>query len=397
MNIGIIKNVSFKGIRYNYDGTSVVRRIQHENMDNTAKRIDELEKKLSDADRKIGGYFFGNATVEDAIRCTNDSIMYIKEIHDVYLNAKRMNHELDLALKVSAGSDNKYEAQGKENNKAGLSKVAGYNYELNILNRVFINKVKREKSGNINENIPGSILFFGPNRNGKTLITLSAAEETGCDIVKIAKRNLNEDSFIDRLIKTAEKSEEKFKKDRTRTIIFIDEIDKLVDNNKPDKDKFFEFLKTCSKDYHCTVFAATNYPLKLGFDFKDPEIFPVAMSIDPANHKNKKEIIKHYLSNYDNIGEIDIEAIILKLEDIEKKSGCVFSNEQIKNITEDLAESIATGKATKEDSMKFLEESILSNKNSYSPNIIKYDLLKFKRAYDIIIANKGVENENKGN
>ncbi len=192
----------------------------------------------------------------------------------------------------------------------GVDSVAGYKYEMDVLTDEFINRVAREKTGEDIE-IFGSILFFGPNSNGKTHITKAVAQASDCNIVKIrtaAITNNAKQAALEEIKNTALESQERFKKDRIRTIIFIDEIDKLIGENSAVTKDFEDFIKNCSKDYHCTVFAATNEPLVLGLDMDDPEVFPIKMSIEPPESPNTEEIFKYYLSNYQT-GEIDYKEL----------------------------------------------------------------------------------------
>ena len=213
----------------------------------------------------------------------------------------------------------------------GMDNIAGYKLEKSVLKNEFTDKVKREKEGE-DINIFGSILFFGPFENGKTYITENIAEETECNISELAiagKKGKNE--FIPKLYDIAQKSEEDFNKDRTRTIIFIDEVDRALRDNQENAQQFEDFIKTCSKKYHCTVFAATNDPLDLNLNMKDPEVFPVKMSIDPPDKENTIELFKYYIEDYPH-EEIDYEELEKNVRVREQETKSKFSNALIENI-----------------------------------------------------------------
>lgn len=209
------------------------------------------------------------------------------------------------------------------NKNTGFSKIVGYDYEKGVLYDNFISKVIDEKNG-AKVDIPNAILFFGPYSNGKTLITKSVAQETGCKI-RPARVPAEEYENLQEYVKYFEKAEQDFQKTGARTIIFIDELDTYINNETPIKDELINLIKNCSKDYHCTVFAATNNPLDLGVDFNDTDIFPIRMSIEPSDSKTKIDILKHYLQGY-NKEELDYDRILEAIEEKEKETGLLYSN-----------------------------------------------------------------------
>ncbi len=220
----------------------------------------------------------------------------------------------------------------------GLDKIAGYNEELQILDEEFINKVQKEKQGE-DVDIFGSILFFGPYGNGKTHITKTIAEVTGCKIEKIPhiipSNPKSQEKAMQKIYDIAQNSEEQFSKNRTRTIIFIDEADRLINNNSPVTKDFEDFIKTCSEKYHCSVFAATNEPLKLGVNYKDSDVFPVKMSIEPPEGENAKSVLKHYIQPY-TTENINYEALTSALEQREKDTDAKFSNGQLHKMSKEI-------------------------------------------------------------
>lgn len=180
-------------------------------------------------------------------------------------------------------------------NNTGLESIAGYKDELEVIQKEFIDRVNAEKQGQ-KVDIFGSILFFGPYGNGKTHITEAVAKATDC-VIKPILNVKDRQKAMDKIMKLAKGSEERFKTDRTRTVIFIDEVDKLIGKNSTVSEEFEEFIKDCSKKYHCSVFAATNNPLNLSVNFSDPDVFPIKMSIDPPNEENMEEVFKYYLQD----------------------------------------------------------------------------------------------------
>ena len=262
--------------------------------------------------------------------------------------------------------------------KSGISKIAGYEDEISVLEDEFIIKVKKEKAGEY-QDVFGSLLFFGPQGNGKTYITGAVAEATNSDIVKIRIPNKKEEQIkkgMQKIYAAAENSAQKFEKDRTRTIIFIDEIDKMLTSSSPVLDEFSEFIKTCSDKYHCSVFAATNNPLDLAVDFDDPDIFPIKMSIDTPDDKNAKAMFDFYLQDKPS-GEIDTEKLLLLMREKEQAAQGKYNNGQIRQMTRDAIISSHTGEIT-QDSM---EEQIKGT----TPGLTSDLLAKFQNDYDELI------------
>ena len=262
--------------------------------------------------------------------------------------------------------------------KTGISKIAGYEDEISVLEDEFIIKVKKEKAGE-DQDVFGSLLFFGPQGNGKTYITGAVADATNSDIVKIRIPNVKEEQIkkgMQKIYAAAENSAQKFEEDRTRTIIFIDEVDKMLTSSSPILDEFSEFIKTCSDKYHCSVFAATNNPLDLAVDFDDPDIFPIKMSIDTPDDKNVKAMFDFYLQDRTS-GDVDIEKLLLLMREKEQETQGKYNNGQIKKMTCDALTGCYTGEIT-QDSM---EEQIKGT----TPDLTSDLLAKFQNDYDELI------------
>ena len=297
----------------------------------------------------------------------------MKEVREQALAEIRKRDELK-AKTTSSVFPKTFEHQGVE-------KIAGYTEEIDILEDEFIFKVKREKAGE-NTEVFGSLLFFGPNGNGKTHITKALAEATESNIAKVVIPNSSENQAIKsmkKIVSIAEKSAENFKKDRTRTIIFIDEIDKMLTPNSPVLDEFADFVKTCSEKYHCSIFGATNSPLDIALNYDDPDIFPVKMSIDIPNEKNAKEMFNYYLKDRTE-GDIDIDKILTVMHQQEAEKGGRYSNGQIRQMLIDANISLQKEKISQQD----IEDTILST----YPDISQERADKFQRDYDKLIGKK---------
>lgn len=274
-------------------------RIQEHNIKKLKSEIDEIPRILT--------------TLKSKIKENDDAeIARIKELEN---------------LTIASFKDNK-----------GFNQIAGYDEEKAILYRYFVSQILKKYNGE-NAEIPSSILFFGPQGNGKTTFATAFAQEIGCN-KPISVKAFGLDTkricanFYRNLMKCAEDSEKNYQKTGKYTVIFIDEIIKVIDEKSTILAELEEFLSTCAEKYHCIVFAATNYPLKINLPIKENrEIFPFIVSMDPPDTITKAKILKYYLDgrtkeHVDN----EIYFILAKLlEEKENSTHRQFSNAQIRN------------------------------------------------------------------
>jgi SpoVK/Ycf46/Vps4 family AAA+-type ATPase len=150
----------------------------------------------------------------------------------------------------------------------------------------------------------------------------------------------------------------------------------MLSEGSPIVDEFSEFIKTCSKKYHCSVFGATNHPLSMIVDYNDPNIFPVKMSIDIPNDKNAKAMFEYYLEDKTS-GDIDLDNVLSIMHQQEEEKGGRYSNGQIRKMVFDVFNRDQKNKVMQQD----LERQVLLNEPEISPETIS----KFQRDYDELI------------
>ena len=217
--------------------------------------------------------------------------------------------------------------------KVGFERIAGYPKEKNVLEITFFKLVDLEKAGE-KVDIP-HIAFFGPTGNGKTTFTEAVGQETGCPVVPIPtafpSTPKRQEKFMDILETEGQKSEERFQKDRTRTILFVDELTNVINKESTILEKFTNFAKTCSEKYHCTLLSATNHPRELGIDLAQNDIIPVKISDDPPTKEDTVRVFQHYLKE-SAVGDINYNHIADTLIQIGEQKGGTYSNSQIENI-----------------------------------------------------------------
>lgn len=341
--------VASNPITHQYDG----RDVYEQNLTNVANARLRIQQKA--------------AVLDEAVVLASENI---QAINTTDTNGRLKNTRRRIEINISA-----------KQNDQGMSKVAGYPDEMSVLYNSFIDKVRREQQGEDVEVFNG-ILFFGPWGNGKTYITEAVAEETGCQVVPIilgSKKPEAKTKAMQNVFKEAQKSQERFENEGIRTILFIDEIEKLANKKSPVAKEFEEFIKTCSKKYHCSVFAATNDPLDLGVDLGDPDVFAVRMSIDPPNNENAAAVFEYGLKDYPKEGELDYGALAAALLEQGNSRGGQFNNGQIINICNEVWKEGEGKIISQSDIMEYIQNTEMK------PEISDEMGAKFHNDYETLI------------
>ena len=253
--------------------------------------------------------------------------------------------------------------------KEGFDSIAGYIDEKFILTTNFINKLPLEMAGECVE-LPNCILFFGPNGNGKTSFAKAFAKSAACEYSKIKgvgkTQEARQRSFFNALMNASNAAQEKFDKDNIRTIILVDEFDGYANETSVILPELKGYMENCSEDFHCTLFATTNNPLKIASTIRDAKRIPIKVSIDPPDKNNIIEVFKHYLTGFD-CEKIDYNELAdVMLADMPNSA---YNNSQIEQMCKNCIEEI-DGKISQED--------LLYQIKTNSPGITKDDLLKFQ-------------------
>ncbi len=262
----------------------------------------------------------------------------------------------------------------------GFDSIAGYQQEKDILHKFFINKIKKEQIGE-KVTVPGAILFFGPTGNGKTAFAKAFAEESKCKFVSIqmnpfCRKDIADKNFYSDLLNAAQKSEKIFKETSVRTILFIDEIINIIDQQSTILPLIIKFLEECSEKYHCTIFAATNHPLQIALPIEEIHSkFPYIVALDPPNMENKAEILKYYLNPRINT-KVNFSNLASSIERIENNYQENFSISQIK---EEICKKIIKKDISEEEIIKLISK--------VKPNITKEALLKYKKEIKLLMKN----------
>ena len=221
----------------------------------------------------------------------------------------------------------------------GFATLAGYEKEKHFLNDDIISAIKLEQAGE-KVDVPGSILFFGPQGNGKSSFAKAFAYESGARVVNLRfpLKEYQEGfyvAFLKKIYFEAEKAKKHFEAEgatnNQRTILIIDEFDGLADKNSNVQPQLQEFLEKCSNDYHCTIFATTNYPENIKLSMKNDAVFPYRVGMDPATAEDKAKLLEFYMAPRAR-EIIDYKKIVEELLKIENLNHGFYSNARLRRI-----------------------------------------------------------------
>lgn len=338
--------------------------------------IEEYDKKIANIKDGFWDNWFSSAEEkreklrkekEEALRVAHRYQKFFeqreKDTIQLKIRYKEMAESLNFSKEVLAAFNASQQASEKRleiikrreqlAGKIGLSQLAGYREEKDILQNIFIDPLDDEKAGKIpNKDIPNAILFYGPTGCGKTTFAKALAEETLCNFeilkVKGATQKQREKFLIESLNgKTStnlflektetkgllDKAQQNFLDTNIRTIILIDEFDRFF--GKDTSNAFLRDLKgileNCSEEHHTTLFLATNNPQKIPYELLSPHRVGLKVNLDPPNKSNSVAVIEHYIGDCDTNG-IDYNKIIEEL--FKYAPDEVYSNTHLKSICE---------------------------------------------------------------
>jgi SpoVK/Ycf46/Vps4 family AAA+-type ATPase len=245
----------------------------------------------------------------------------------------------------------------------GFGKIAGYNDQKKLLLDRFAAPIALEKA-NKPTKVPGGILFFGPQGSGKSTFAEAFAHHLNC---KFAQINPTDD--FKKLKKTAEDAQEKFKIDRTRTVILINEFDEFAPKDSPITPHLKDFMDDCSKKYHCTIFATTNYPERIDdILLRDGRFYKTALP--PANKENATAILKHYAGTFTD-KDVNYEELAEHITKVQPENA--FSNGRIKALVTALPQKF------KNAEKKLSHNTLLQSIKEATPDIDKKALEAFQK------------------
>lgn len=264
--------------------------------------------------------------------------------------------------------------RGNQKNMSGFGRIAGYAQEKNILTNLVGNLVGLEKLGKPTDLPPSGILFYGPQGNGKTTFAEALAGQLGCKLVRISSQ-LDPAKDMKRLREEAQKAQELFEKEKTRTIILINEFDLFAPIGSRITGPMKQFMDSASKDSHCTLFATTNYPERIDDILLREKRFDVRVGLAPAGKEDVIEILKHYANKYAD-KTVNYEELADQIVNV--KPNDAFSNAQLESIVNAIIPTkINLGK-------KISHNDLLKSIEKHGPNIKKDALELFETQLEYV-------------
>lgn len=342
------------------------------NLNKTLSAKDGLIKETNNANIKFNNILYGQKQEITNLESQNSDLK--KEINEILAkHAARLETDLKTqAEEMARAHDAEMELMTEKINGSirnrnsihrfmniqrpdGLSRIAGYQEQKNSLITHFGTPVAYEKFGKPAE-VPNGVLLFGPKGNGKSTFAESMAKQFECNFVEVPN-TLNPKVDMQNLRLAATEAQSNFEKSGRRTVLFIKEFDEFAPKGSRITGAMKGFMDSCSKDYHCTVFATTTHPENLDDILLRNRRFDIKVGIPPANKDNAIAILRHYtkgfsdkLVNYNKLAE-----------QIFNSSDGAFSNAQIKAVIQSIN-----------------PEAIMQNIKALGPDLVKEAIELFK-------------------
>ena len=280
--------------------------------------------------------------------------------------------ELSKSIDKASQSADVFAKIRDKSNAKGFGKIAGYQEQVDTLLDHFGTPIALEKNGQAAD-VPGGILFFGPQGNGKTTFANAFAGQLDCELVPIRPEVDNPKKNWKNLNKEIEQAKKRFTKDRTRTIILINEFDEFAPTNSRIVGSMKDLMDTLSKDYHCTIFATTNYPERIDkILLRDGRFYKAGLP--PADKANAEAVLKHYATDF---ADKDIKYAELAEEIVKTQPDQAFSNARIRASVVQIAEKC------KNMGKKLTQTDLLESIKRLGPDIDKSALEIFQKQLEM--------------
>lgn len=288
-------------------------KLEHDN------KIKELLKQQLEAEKKND--IETKRKLDELAKNLNE--MYEKRLKDLASEMKTVSNTEAILSNIADIS-----------NKDGFGKIAGYELEKEILTNKLGTPIGIERGKKVN-NVPDGILFFGPKGCGKSTFAEAFATQLGCRHVKVVD-TLDPAQNLEDLRNIAINAQEKYENDGIRTIIQIDEFEDFVPKGSKLTQGLQQFMDTVSQDYHCTIFATTNFPENISPILLRDGRFVEKVGLPYADKYNAKTVLMHYGKECaDESVDFDELANLI----VKPQPEAAFSNDRIKSVFTDFIQT----------------------------------------------------------
>lgn len=188
-----------------------------------------------------------------------------------------------------------------------FDKIIGYEPVKKELKRICDILVNPEKYKKFGVKASQGLLLYGEPGVGKSLMAdcFIKASKRKCFVCRKTKAS---GDFVEEITKTFEKA-----KTNAPSIILLDDMDKFAneDDRHTDAEEYVAVQSGIDsvKDADVFVVATANDVYKLPFSLKRTGRFSKKLEINPPEGKDAENIIKFYLSQKENVGDVDIKEI----------------------------------------------------------------------------------------
>lgn len=317
------------------------------------KTVQDLFTKMEEAKKQ------NDAKLQEALKI---------QMQEMQKSHKTEMEELSKSIDKASQAADRFEAIRNKSNAKGFGKIAGYQEQIDTLLDHFGTPIALEKNGQAAD-VPGGILFFGPQGNGKTTFANAFAGQLDCELVSIRPEVDNPKKNWANLDKKIELAKKRFTQDRTRTIILINEFDEFAPTNSRIVGSMKDLMDTLSKDYHCTIFATTNYPERIDkILLRDGRFYKAGLP--PADKPNAEAVLKHYAEDF---ADKDVKYAELADEIVKTQPDKAFSNARIRASVVQIAEKC------KNMGKKLTQGDLLESIKKLGPDIDKVALETFEK------------------